>query len=212
MKIRDYIGVSKKQQKQVSRGLQLLLVFAVVGGLYLRNMGIFVNSLVSLLITFLPGILERDYEISMDPALVLWITSAVFFHAIGTYGPYQQVWWWDHFTHMLSSSVVALGGYAAVRAFDEYYEGIEMPKKFTFFFVLFFVMAFGVLWEVLEFAISGTAQILGMKTVLTQYGLEDTMKDLIFDTVGGILVAVFGEIYVLNLVDDLKAKIESRDF
>jgi len=57
----------------------------------------------------------------MDPALVLWITSAVFLHAVGTVALpgsqsfYRSLWWWDHMTHMLSSSIVAAGGYAAVR-------------------------------------------------------------------------------------------------
>jgi hypothetical protein len=35
--------------------------------------------------------LERDYAIPMDPALVLWLTTAVFLHALGTLGPYRDI-------------------------------------------------------------------------------------------------------------------------
>lgn len=207
MKVRDYLGISVKTQQRFTRLMQLLLVAAVIGGFVKGSTGIIVNSLVSLLISFLPELLERDHQISMDPALVIWMTSAVFFHAAGTYGPYTTVWWWDHFTHMLSSSVVAAAGYAAVRALDIHYDDIRMPRKFMFVFLLVFVMAFGVIWELIEFGISGLAEILGARTVLTQHGLSDTMKDLVFDTLGGITVAVIGEAYLLGLSQQIRQKL-----
>lgn len=208
MKIREYIGISSKTQGKISRFMQLLLAAGVLGGFYLGNTGIIVNSAVSLAISFLPPILQRDHDLVIDPALVLWMTSAVFFHAAGTYGPYKSLWWWDHFTHMLSSSVVAAAGYTAVRALENHHEGINLPRKFVFVFLLVFVMAFGVIWELLEFGISGTAEILGGETVLTQYDLEDTMKDLTFDTLGGIFVALVGETYLTDLSEQLRQKFE----
>lgn len=210
MKILQKLSISNKRQSQISRGMQLSLILAVLGGFYLGNTGIIVNSFVGLLITFVPSILERDYEITMNPLLVLWITSAVFFHAIGTYGPYRTVSWWDHFTHLLSSSVVAAAGYSTVRALDQHYDEISLPKKAIFVFILVFVMAFGVIWEVLEFGISGAAELLGSDTVLTQYGLEDTMKDLVFDTFGGLIVALTGEIYLVEFSDEIRSKLEKK--
>lgn len=209
MKLREYLGVSGKRQRQFTKLMQLLLLIAVIGGFYLGNTGIIVNSLVSLAISFLPALLERDYEIVMDPALALWLTLAVFLHAVGTYGPYRIVWWWDHLTHVLSSSVVAGAGYIAVRALDEHYDQIKMPGRFMFVFLLIFVMTFGVIWELIEFGISGLADILGLRTVLTQYGLEDTLKDLVFDTVGGLLVAVLGSFYLEDFVGQIRKKLQN---
>lgn len=206
MRVRERLGISRERQMQVSRAMQLLLIGAVAGGFYLGNTSIIVNSLVSLLISFLPSILERDHGIVMDPALVLWMTSAVLFHAVGAYGPYQSFHWWDHVAHTLSSSVVAAAGYAAVRAIDVHYEEINFPRNFVFVFILIFVMAFGVTWELLEFGISGAAELLGARTVLTQYGIEDTMKDLVFNSIGGVIVAIFGEAYLADISEQIREK------
>lgn len=207
MKIRDILGISDKSQERISRVMQILLLAMTAGGFYIGNTGIAVNSLVGLLVTFVPGILEKDYEVVMDPALVLWVTSAVFLHAAGTLGPYKAYWWYDHMTHTLSASVVAGAGYAFFRALDVHTEELYFPDRVFFAFILIFVMAFGVVWELLEFGISGAAEMLGSETVLTQYGVDDTMKDLVFDLVGGVVVAVFGEAYLLGLVESVEERL-----
>lgn len=217
MKVRDYLGISAKKQQQLSRFMQFSLLLITLVGFHTGNTGVIVNSFVGLLITFIPGILERKHDLVMDPALVLWITLAVFLHALGTIGLpgassfYRTISWWDHMTHALSSSIVAAGGYATVRALDEHHEDIYLPNKYVFAFIIIFVLAFGVIWELLEFGISGVAELLGSDTVLTQYGLDDTMKDLMYNTLGGILVAFFGEVYLLGIVDQLKERLEQRE-
>ncbi|MFB6186561.1 MAG: hypothetical protein ABEI86_06815 [Halobacteriaceae archaeon] len=181
MRIRDFLKISAKRQRQATRVLQL----ALIG------------------VTEIPAFIERDYNVSMDPALVLWITVAVFLHALGTLGPYQNVWWWDHVTHLLSSSIVAGAGYAFARALDSHSAAIELPPKFTFVYLLIVVLAFGVFWEIIEFGISGIASWFQMKSIATQYGLDDTMMDLIFDTIGGIIVATWGTVYLSQMLDSV---------
>jgi uncharacterized membrane protein YjdF len=113
------------------------------------------------------------------------------------------VWWYDHVTHALSSSIVAAAGYITVRSVAEHVEDVYFPPRFTFVFVLLFVLAFGVLWEVIEFGVGGLASLTGSATVLTQYGLGDTMLDLLFDTLGGIIVAIWGTAHLTDLVGSL---------
>ena len=196
--------------------MELSLIGLLFIGLDRGNTGIVVNALVALGVAQLPPILERDYGIPMDPALTLWITAAAFLHALGTVGIpgtqasfYRNLWWWDHLTHALSSSVVAAAGYATVRALDEHYEGIDLPPKFVFVFVLLFVVAFGVLWEVLEFVIGMVGELTG-GSVLTQYGLGDTMLDLVFDVIGGILVATWGTAYLSDVVGALTDRMDGE--
>ncbi len=181
-------------------------------GLDRGNVGIVVNSAIAFAVTFLPAILERDYDIPMDAGLTLWITAAVFLHALGTIGPYRDptLWWWDHMTHALSSSLVAAIGYSTIRALDAHTEDIYLPPRFTFVFILLFVVAFGVIWEVIEFAIGGAASQFGSAKILTQYGLEDTMKDLLFDTVGGLLVAIWGTAYLSDVVGALTDRLDGH--
>mgnify|MGYP000232194243 FL=1 len=68
-------------------------------------------------------------------------------------------------------------------------------------------MAFGVLWELLEFAIGVAADEFGTGTILTQYGIEDTLKDLTFNTFGGIIVALWGSVYLTDLADTINERL-----
>jgi hypothetical protein len=217
VRLRDRLHIDATTQRRLSRAMQIVLVGLVFIGLDRGNVGIVANSAIALGVTYLPATLERDYHIPMDTGLTLWITTAVFLHALGTVGLpgsqfsfYQTVWWWDHLTHALSASVVAAAGYATVRAIDLHTEQVYLPPQFTFVFILLFVVAFGVLWEVLEFAVGGLASLLGGDAVLTQYGLEDTLLDLVFDIVGGVLVAIWGTAYLGDVVGALARLLERR--
>jgi hypothetical protein len=217
MRLRDRIGVSGRTQTRLSRALQVLLVGLIFIGVERGDPGVIVNAGLGLAVTYLPATLERDYRIPMDPALTLWITAAVFFHALGTVGLpgaelnfYRSVWWWDHMTHTLSSSVVAAAGYATVRALEVHSDAVSLPDRFVFVFVLLFVLAFGVLWEVIEFAIGGAASLLDVGSILTQYGLRDTMLDILFDALGGLVVAIWGTAHLTDVVGALAARFEER--
>jgi hypothetical protein len=161
-------------------------------------------------VTELPALLEREYDVPMDPALALWVTTAVFLHALGTLGPYQDIGWWDHVTHALSASLVAASGYAAARAVDVHTEDVALPPSFMFVFILLVTVAFGVLWEVVEFALAGLSATFGSGHVLTQYGLRDTMLDLVFDVVGGVVVATWGTAHLADVTGALVAYLDGR--
>lgn len=194
--------------------MQMTLVGLVFIGLERRSLGIVINAGVALLVTEVPPLLERDYQIPMDAGLTLWITTAVFVHALGTVGLpggelnfYRSLWWWDHLSHALSASVVAAAGYATARAIDEHSSGVNLPPAFMFVFILLITLAFGVLWEVLEFGLGLAATTFGSSGILTQYGLEDTMVDLLFDTVGAVIVAVWGTAHLVDVVGALEERL-----
>lgn len=207
MKIRDRIGLLEKTQKQLSRLMQFLLPAIAVFGFYIGSPSVMINATIGFLVTLLPGILRRDYNIPMDPALVLWITSAVFLHAVGTLGPYYYFWWWDHLTHALSASVVAAVGYATMRSLDRHYEELYLPPRFMFIFILVFVLAFGVIWEVIEFSATELTELIGSERIITQHSLEDTMKDLLFNLGGGVIIATWGEIYLNKVIEQLHGRL-----
>jgi hypothetical protein len=186
-------------------------------GVTTGNTGVIVNTAVALGVTLLPPVLERDLGLPMDAGLTLWITTAVFLHGLGTvplpgseFSFYRSLWWWDHLTHALSSSIVAATGYATARAFDEHSDAVRLPSRFMFVFILIVVLAFGVFWEVIEFSLAEFATLVGGDAPLTQYGLEDTMLDLVFDTVGAVVVAVWGTAHLTQVVDALRERFDSR--
>lgn len=195
--------------------MQLILFGLLFIAVDRREPSLIVTVTIGLTATFLPALLERDYEIPMNAGLTLWITAAAFLHTIGVVGIpgtdqslYTSISFYDDITHALSSSVVAGVGYATVRAFDEHSEGIVLPPRFMFVFILVFVMAFGVCWEILEFSIDVVGNAIGGGTAgFTQHGLEDTLTDLVFDTLGGVLVAVWGTAHLTDVSEAIWTRI-----
>jgi hypothetical protein len=214
----ERLGLTEPRQRRLVRVLQVVMVGIFALGIWLGNGGIAVNAGIGLAVTFLPAVLERSYKFTLSAGIVLWITVAMFLHAFGTVplpgldflSPYRGTWWWDHMTHALSSSLVAAVAYAIVRALEDHTEFVTMPPRFLFAFMLLFVLAFGVLWELLEFYISVAASALGTGSVLTQYGLEDTVLDMFYNTLGGLIVALFGAATLAGVVDDLADRLDAR--
>ena len=177
------------QERLLVRLLQAGLVVISLYGLYRGQVGIVANGLISLAVTFVPAFLRRDTEFSMDSSYVLVLSIAVSVHAVGALGPYGSVPWYDSVAHALSSSIVAGAGYATVKAIDRNSERTNLPPELQFAFILIFVMAFGVFWEIIEFATGVASQLIGGEAVLAQYGLDDIVHDLVFNQVGAIVVA-----------------------
>ena len=210
--------VSRRTQAGLVRLLQAMMVALLGAGLYVGDASIMTNATIGLLVTQLPAILERRYDITMNVGLVLWITLAMSLHALGTVplpgldfeSLYGTTWWWDHMTHALSSSLVVGSAYAITRALQEHTEHLHMGPRFTLVYLLIFVMAFGVFWELIEFYVAIGAQVLGIPRVLTQYGLDDTVLDLIYNSIGGLLVAIFGTTYLTGVSDQIRDRLEAR--
>ncbi len=197
--------------------MQACLVGIALAGLWDRNVRVALNAVFALLITQLPAILERNFRITLDVGLTLWVTAAVFLHALGLvpfglFGgtAYTRVWWWDHLTHTLSSTVVAAVGYTAARVMEAQSEYNTFPSRFLFVYLLLFVMAAGVVWELVEYCIGVGSIVLGIDPVLTQFGLQDTLLDLVFNTLGAVLVAAGGTAYLSGLIDQLTDRLMSR--
>ncbi|WP_336336707.1 hypothetical protein [Haloarcula brevis] len=171
------------------RGLQAVLgaiaAFALVRG----NVSLFVNSGGPLAITFLPALFRREYGYAMDTGLVLWVTVASTLHGAGALELYQAFGWYDSLAHAVSASLVAGVGYAVARAVERHSRAVDFNRGFRATFVVLFVLAVGVGWEILEFASGGLASVVGGEAVLAQYGTGDIVNDLVFNTVGALVVA-----------------------
>jgi len=216
MRLRDRLGISERRQRQLTWLMEVVMLGVLLVGFWKRNVPIIVNAGVALGIAQIVPLLERDYGIPLDAGLTLWITSAVFLHAFGTIGIpggdsfYRTIWWWDHMTHALSSSVVAGVGYATVRAIDEHSDQTHLPPQFIFVFILMFVLAYGVFWEIIEFALAEGAALLGTGTVLTQYGLTDSLMDLVFNTLGAVVVSIWGTAHLNDVSSYIEERLERR--
>lgn len=179
----------------VVRIMQAILAIVVAYALVTRQFGLVINSGIPLAITFLPRALNYEYGYEMGGGLALWISGAAFLHAIGALGPYTMFGWYDQVTHTLSATLVAGAGYAIVAAIEAEHDGVEIPDRLRGVFILLFVLAFGVLWEIGEFGTGLIAELYGGQAVLAQYGASDIALDLLFNAVGATIVALWGTGY-----------------
>ncbi|WP_306055474.1 hypothetical protein [Natronococcus wangiae] len=185
--------------RRLARVLQVTLAVLLLYGLVGRDLTTIANAAIALAITFLPALLERDYRLPIEPGLAFWLTAAVFLHVLGSAGLYGIIGSWDSLTHTVSASIVAAAGYAVVRAIDLHTDEVYFPPTMLFAFILVFVLAFGVVWELMEFVIDESAQRLGIQAVVAQHGISDTIVDLLFDLVGAVVAAVWGSVYLTEL-------------
>lgn len=191
MTVGDALRLSDSQERLIARGLQFVLVGLLVFGVATIRVEVVVMVGIALGVTLLPALLRREYGYSMDAGLLLWITVAMVLHIAGALGLYEQYQWYDEVTHAVSATLIAGVGYASFRALELHYDDIDVPSEFRAVFIVVFVLAAGILWEVLEYALGG---------LVTVYGIDDIATDLMFNAVGAMVVAVWGTGYVRNLV------------
>ncbi len=194
---------SVRTQRRLTRGMQLALAGIITFGVVFGEPKAITNGLLALLITFAPAVFDRNYNVPLDPWLGLWITLAVFLHTMGSAGLYAAIGWWDHLTHAMSASVVAGIGYTFARALDVHHDGIHLPSRFAFVYILIVVMAFGVIWELFEFGLDLVADATGIEMPLAQHGLDDTVRDMMFNTLGALVVATFGQAHLTGVAESV---------
>jgi uncharacterized membrane protein YjdF len=195
---------SLRTQRRLTRAMQILLAAIVVYGVVDGHPKAITNGGLGLFVTFVPALVERNYDIPLDPWLGVWITSAVFLHTLGSAWFYAQIWWWDHLTHALSASLIAGAGYTTLRAIDLHSDEIYIPSRFAFAFIFVVVLSFGVVWELFEFGLDILADETGVSMPLAQFGLDDTVADLMYNSVGALLVAIFGQAHLSGVAETVR--------
>lgn len=170
-----------------------LLVFfrasIVFGGLYAAfndQLGAFLYSLLSLVLTFLPQIIKIkvNLPIEFDFVLVIFMYAAVFLGKAGL--AYDRFWWWDLVLH--TSSGFILGFIAFLILYIKVEQKKLIANRLVIGLLIFSVgLAFGALWEIFEY---GLAVVFGGN--ITAAGLRDTIWDLIVDSIGALAMAWVG--------------------
>jgi len=209
MTLGDLVELSDQQERLLTRGLQSLLIGIMVIGLATLRLGMAANGAFGLGLTLLPAVLRREYNYSMDPGLVLWITLAVVLHSVGSLGPYTWFSWYDSVTHTISATIIAGFGYASFRAFERHSDEIDVQSEFRAVFIVVFVLAAAVVWELLEFGSVLLAATLDTEPPLAVYGIDDIVTDMIFNTLGAVLVAVWGTGYVSGLTGFFRERLRA---
>ena len=171
--------------------MRATIVAALVIGAFLGQWLIVFISSLSLVGMFLPAIIERNFRIvlpaEIELAVLLFVYVALFLGNVRDY--YEKFWWWDHIMH--TAAGVVLGFFGFMILYELYvHNNIKMSPLLLSFLAFTFALAMGALWEVFEF----TADKMTGSNL--QKSNDDTMWDLIADSVGAVSVSIAGYFYV----------------
>jgi hypothetical protein len=166
----------------------ILALFAVITLIRLEYVW-FIGILFALILTLLPTILAKDFNIKLPIIFDAALTVSVFFHVFGEYADlYDIIPYYDHFTHSMSSATVSLIGVTLLYILVFTIKVTQLPPLFFGLFSVLFAMSMGVIWEFLEW---GFDYAFGSDL---QRGLNNTMWDLIFDSLAGLVIGAFATI------------------
>jgi uncharacterized membrane protein YjdF len=170
-------------ERYLSFNLKLvLMVMAVI--VFLRGEWVWLaGTLFALLLVFMPAILERDFDVKLPVILDFAITGSIFLHLIGGYiGLYATIPFYDHITHFITSATISFIAVTLLYVLTFNLKVVKMPPLGFGLLTIFFAMSMGVVWEFLEW---GADLLVGTDF---QMGLQNTMQDLLFDTIAGTIV------------------------
>ena len=165
----------------------VLILIAATRGMWTQA----ISGTLALLICMLPAIISRRYDVALPLALDCLITLALLIHIGGEVTrAYFILPHYDTIAHFTSGALVAFMAFIAIYVLDKYWYGLTMDIYVMAFFVVITAMAIGVVWEFMEWA---SDLYLG---TWSQRGNQDTMGDLLVDTLAAIVVAVGGVLLV----------------
>ncbi len=151
-------------------------------------------------ITLAPQLFKRKLAVDIPAEFqllaIVFVFAALFLGEIRDF--YHRIWWWDIALHTTSGLLLGILGFLLVYVLNEN-ERVEvhMRPRFVALFAFVFAVAIGALWEIFEF---GMDQIFGTNMQKPMFGdpsgLTDTMFDLIVDTLGALVISLYGWWYL----------------
>ena len=182
--------------------LVVLLVLSILSG----DRYSYSTQLFSILLLAIPAWCLKQNVMVLPWPILLGIGLSLFLHSLGLVtNMYNTTNWWDSITHFISGITVASLAAIALIMVMMFSEKTKVPTSWIPFLILVSVLAMEGVWEILEFTLD---QIIG---TAMQHGLEDTMKDIVANTVSGIVAGLGFAFYISRaslhqLVDGLRVE------
>lgn len=176
----------------ISYLLRLFILLELGTALWNGNFWLAFLAFLILVLTFSPSFIQQNWKINLPLELecmvVIFISFSLFLGELRNY--YIKFWWWDILLHSISSFVLAFAGFLILYVL--YTEKKIAAKPITIMLFSFcFAVAIGALWEIVEFGLDST---LGLN--MQKSGLQDTMWDMIVDSISAFVVSLAGFFYI----------------
>lgn len=153
-----------------------------------------------ILVTLFPLLFRRAFQVYIPPQFQLlaigFVFASLFLGEMRDY--YTRFWWWDVALHATSGVLLGIVGFLLVHLLNETDDvGVQMKPGFVAFFAFCFAVMVGALWEIFEFTMDSMLGMNMQKPMLGDpSGLTDTMWDLIVDSLGALVISIYGWRYL----------------
>lgn len=161
-----------------------------------------VQCMTAILVMFLPSALERRFRLEIPNYMVVlyfaFLYCAVYLGEVRNF--YYAAPHWDTILHGFSGAMLGALGFVLVNLLNDAPSvKMSLSPGFVAFFAFCFALACGAVWEIYEYLMDGLLHM-NMQHFAIEDGtplmgraaLLDTMKDLIVDALGALVIAVIG--------------------
>lgn len=176
----------------VAHVLRIAIVFFLVVAISNHDLQWILECISGIIICSVPILLKRVWNFKLPVIIDFLIVFALFLHVGlgGVFDVYYAFPDFDIITHFVSAVLIAFLALIAIYLLDKYWDGLYMNIYAIAFAVVVITMASGVVWELGEWT---SDALFGLGA---QWSLDDTMTDLLVNTIGGIFMALVG----INLI------------
>jgi hypothetical protein len=177
--------------------VQALLVIGLILFVWRRDWENIFLTLTVMLLTLLPAFVTRRKRIIIPPEFQFFAALFVFLSLFlgSAFNFYYKYWWWDIVLHTSSGFLLGIIGFITLFVMNRTDRlPAAIKPSFLCFFGVTFAVTLGVLWEIFEFTVDRIWPWVNMQS--NETGVVDTMKDLIVDTIGAVVVALMAYAYL----------------
>lgn len=173
--------------------LSVSIILAGFGEIYQNNWASFGMSILTLIFMSLPFLIEKRLRLEFPRKLIsvflLFLYAAIFLGTANHF--YARFWWWDKMLHGFSGLIFANLGFLIAMYFNRSEKmDSRLSRSLVALFSFCFAVASGAIWEIYEYSMDKTFGFLYQGV-----GIDDTMTDIIFDTLGALIFALVRKPY-----------------
>lgn len=223
MKNRDRIKKSGDYRKIVGTFVFTSLVLAIVGIIVMMTIApskpqlddpkghiksdyvlMLAQCILGIIVLLLPGAIEKKIRIEIPSKMMilytLFIYASVFLGEVRSF--YYIVPHFDTLLHIFSGGMIAALGFSIIAFLNNSDKiPVTLSPVFVACFTFCFALALGSIWEIYEFLADGVLntnmQKFALETgtqLIGRQAVKDTMKDLIVDALGALVISTMGYI------------------
>lgn len=170
--------------------IRLSILLAILIAIIEKNWTYLGLSILTLIAMLLPSIIEKRFRLDIpsefEIVLILFIYGAIFLGELHQF--YDRFWWWDKMLHSFSGLILGNVGFLIVSYLNSSTKMyIKLSPIFVAFFSFCFAVSMGAIWEIFEYLMDNFFGFF-----MQRDSLDDTMIDIILDTLGALIFAILG--------------------